>query len=73
MEDRPFQILQINAQKKAEVMHSVINDESLRDFGALLLSEPHVRRDKEGKIRLTPAGHHNWFKIKPTSASTKGR
>ena len=73
MEDRPFQILQINAQKKAEVMHSVINDESLRDFGALLLSEPLVRRDEEGKIRLTPAGHHNQFKIEPTSASTEGR
>ena len=72
MEDRPFQILQINAQKKAEVMHSVINDESLRDFGALLLSEPHVRRDEEGKIRLTPAAHHNWFKIEPTSVSTEG-
>ena len=41
MEGSFFQIVQINAQKKRGVMHSIMNDESLRDVGALLISKPH--------------------------------
>ena len=42
MDLKPFQILQLNAQKRIGVMHSVMNDESLKDFGALLIQEPHI-------------------------------
>ena len=49
MDLKPFQILQLNAQKRIGVMHNVINDESLKGFGALLIQEPHVWKNNEGK------------------------
>ena len=73
MESKPFQILQLNAQKKRGVMHSVINDEILEDFGALLISEPHVWRNNEGKTISTPIAHRNWSKTEPTVCNNEGR
>ena len=73
MEPKPFQILQINAQKKMGVMHSVMNDESLKDFGALLFTEPHVWRNNEGRIISTPLMDSNWTKIEPTVYNNEGR
>ena len=40
-------------------MHSIINDESLKDFGALLIQEPHVWRNNKDKAILTPLSHVN--------------
>ena len=37
-------------------MHSVMNDESLKDFEAILILEPHVWRNNEGSAILTPIG-----------------
>ena len=73
MERESFQILQLNAQKRIGVMHSVINDENLRDFGALLISEPHVWRNKEGRAISTPTAHNNWTKTEPTILNTEER
>ena len=73
MECKLFQILQLNAQKRTGVMHSVINDENLRDFGVLLILEPHVWRDKEGRAISTPTAHNNWTKIEPTTFNTEDR
>ena len=54
-------------------MYSVINDENLRDFGALLISEPHVWRNKERRAISTPTAHNNWTKTEPTILNTKER
>ena len=64
MGDKSFQILQINAQKRPLVIHSVINNESLKDFEVILILEPHIWRNKEGRVILIPTAHHNWIKIK---------
>ena len=73
MGHRPFQIFQLNAQKRIGVMHSVMNDEILKDFGALLISEPHVWRNDEGRSISTPMAHRNWVKYEPTIQNTEGR
>ena len=73
MGDKLFQILQINAQKRPLVIHSMMNNESLKDFKAILISEPHVWRNKEGRVILTPTAHYNWTKIKPITQDRKGR
>ena len=54
-------------------MHSVINNENLRDFSVLLISELHVWRDNEGRAILTLAAHNNWIKTEPTILNTKDR
>ena len=73
MECKLFQILQLNAQKRIGVMHSVINDENLRDFLVLLISEPHVWRDNKGRAILILIVHNNWIKTEPTILNTKDR
>ena len=54
-------------------MHSIMNDENLKNFGAILISEPHVWRNNEGRVISTPAAHYNWTKIEPTATCTEGR
>ena len=54
-------------------MYSVINDENLRDFSVLLISEPHVWRDDEGRAISTPTAHNNWIKTEPTISNTEER
>jgi hypothetical protein len=39
--DRTLQILQLNVKKMDMVQQSLLNDESLKDFSALVISEPH--------------------------------
>lgn len=53
---KPIQILQLNMQKRREVQHSVINDASLKEYTALVVSEPYVF-DIDGKVRTSPMGH----------------
>ena len=54
-------------------MHSVINNESLKDFGALLILEPHVWRNNKGKIISTPLSHSNWTKNEPLVCNNEER
>ncbi|XP_044715307.1 reverse transcriptase (RNA-dependent DNA polymerase) domain-containing protein [Hirsutella rhossiliensis] len=44
---------------------SLMNDEDLKDFAALAISEPHAR-NIDGKVVTSPMGHHNWTKMIPT-------
>ena len=44
---------------------SLMNDERVRDFGALLLTEQHGKRIN-GRYVVTPAGHANWWKVLPS-------
>ena len=54
-------------------MHTVINNESLKDFGVILISEPHVWRNNKGRAILTPIIHHNWTKTEPLILNNEGR
>ncbi|XP_044720027.1 endonuclease-reverse transcriptase domain-containing protein [Hirsutella rhossiliensis] len=44
---------------------SLMNDEDLKDFVALAISEPHAR-NIDGKVVTSPMGHRNWTKMIPT-------
>ncbi|ODA77568.1 hypothetical protein RJ55_07197 [Drechmeria coniospora] len=62
-EPRPGPIQCFNCQ---EIGHkSLMNDEDLKDFAALAISEPHAR-NIDGKVLTSPTGHHNWTKMIPT-------
>ena len=56
---KSMQILQLNMQKRREVQHSVMSDERLEEYAALVVSEPYVF-ETEGKVRTSPMGHHSW-------------
>jgi hypothetical protein len=53
------------------VQQSLMNDEQLRDFGVLAITEPHVW--KQGDTLITvPAGHSNWTRMIPTVQEEAG-
>ncbi|KYK54123.1 hypothetical protein DCS_06080 [Drechmeria coniospora] len=60
-----LRILQLNAHKSDVVQQSLMNDEDLKDFAALAISEPHAR-NIDGKVLTSPTGHHTWTKMIPT-------
>jgi hypothetical protein len=62
---KPMQILQLNMQKRREVQHSVMNDASLKEYTALIVSEPYVF-EMDGKVRTSPMGHQGWTAILPS-------
>ena len=56
---KSMQVLQLNMQKRREVQHSVMNDERLGGYTALVVSEPYVF-EMEGRVRTSPMGRHHW-------------
>lgn len=60
-----MQVLQLNMQKRREVQHSVMNDERLGGYVALLVSKTYDF-EMEGKVRTSPMGHHCWTAILPS-------
>ena len=60
-----LQILQLNIRKQRMVQESLMNDEQLRDYGVLAITEPYVW--KQGHTLTTvPTRHANWTKMIPT-------
>jgi hypothetical protein len=50
------------------VQQSVMNDEQLRDFSILAISEPYARRIDDG-VMTAPMNHSNWIRFLPTVQS----
>ncbi|EAQ85614.1 predicted protein [Chaetomium globosum CBS 148.51] len=63
---RTLKILQLNVRKRREVQQSLLNDEGLKDFAVLAISEPYARLI-EGSVTTVPMSHHNWTKLIPTT------
>lgn len=66
MEPRTLKILQLNVRKRREVQQSLMNDEGLKDYAALAISEPYARLI-EGSVVTVPMSHHNWTRLIPTT------
>jgi hypothetical protein len=62
---RTLRILQLNVRKQQMVQHSLMNDESLKDFGVLAVSELYSRVI-ENRVVTVPASHLNWTKMVPS-------
>jgi hypothetical protein len=56
-----LQILQLNVHKRREVQQSLLNDEGLKDYAVLAISEPYARTI-DGSMVTVPMGHYNWTK-----------
>jgi hypothetical protein len=44
------------------VQESLLNDEGLKNYAALAISEPYARTI-DGSLVTVPMGHHNWTKL----------
>lgn len=66
MGPKTLKILQLNVHKRREVQQSLLNDEGLKDFAVLAISEPYARLI-EGSVATVPMSHHNWTKLIPTT------
>lgn len=64
--NKTLQVLQLNVRKQEEVQQSLMNDERLRNFGVLAVSEPYAWVT-DGTVVTVPMGHSNWTKIMPTT------
>ncbi|KAK4120182.1 hypothetical protein N657DRAFT_683764 [Parathielavia appendiculata] len=61
-----LKILQLNVHKRKEVQQSLLNDEDIKDYAVLAVSEPYARTVDEAVVTV-PMGHHNWTKLIPTT------
>jgi hypothetical protein len=65
---RTFQLLQLNVAKREMVQLSLLNDDNLKDFSALAISEPYSWRARENNTTVVvPIQHPNWTKMIPTA------
>ena len=65
---RTFQLLQLNVAKREMVQLSLLNDDNLKDFSVLAISEPYSWRARENNTTVViPIQHHNWTKMIPTA------
>ena len=64
-----LQTLLLNVRKQKEVQLSLLNDVSLRNYGALFITEPHAWPNEEGELVTVPITHANWTKLIPTKRS----
>ncbi|PWI64591.1 hypothetical protein PCL_09521 [Purpureocillium lilacinum] len=58
-------ILQLNVRKREPVQQSLMNDETLKDYAVLAVSEPYARL-VDDKVVTSPMWHNNWTKMIPT-------
>lgn len=68
---KTLKILQLNVRKQQPIQQSLLNDEQLKDYGALAVTEPHARRIN-GQLVTSPMGHPNWTKMTPTEIREAG-
>lgn len=61
---RQMRFLQLNLQKQRSVQHSMMNDVNLKEYAALVVSEPHVF-EVDGKLLTSPIGHRGWTAVLP--------
>jgi hypothetical protein len=62
---RSLRFMQLNVQKRRNVQHSVMNDVTLKEYTALVISELYVL-EMDGKVTTSPMGHQGWMAILPS-------
>lgn len=62
---KSLRVLQLNVGKRDMVQQSLMNDNKIRDYGAIAISEPYARMI-ENTLVTSPMGHSYWTKMVPT-------
>lgn len=66
-------MLQANLGKRPMAQHSLLNDEGLKDYGLLMVSEPACFLNNDGKVVTPPSHHRHWTQFPPTRVATDSR
>ena len=70
---KQLQTLQANLGKSGMAQHSLMNDEGLKDYGLLLISEPSCFRHESNSVVAPPTIHHRWAQFLPSGRAVEGR
>jgi hypothetical protein len=62
---KSLRVLQLNVRKRDVIQQSLMNDDRIRDYGVIAISEPYARMI-ENTIVTSPMGHSYWTKMIPT-------
>uniref|UniRef100_A0A093ULR6 Retrovirus-related Pol polyprotein from type-1 retrotransposable element R1 n=1 Tax=Talaromyces marneffei PM1 TaxID=1077442 RepID=A0A093ULR6_TALMA len=62
---KSLRVLQLNVGKRDMIQQSLMNDNKIRDYGAIAISEPYARMI-ENTLVTSPMGHSYWTKMIPT-------
>lgn len=60
-----MRILQLNVQKQRSMQQGIMNEVTLEEYAALVVSEPYIF-EMNGKIVTNPIGHQVWTAILPS-------
>jgi len=70
---RPFGIITANMAQIQDSNYILLNDPSLRHFGALMLQAINCRRSAEGVVIVSPGSSASWTLFTPSSSFDSGR
>jgi hypothetical protein len=62
---KSLRVLQLNVGKRDMIQQSLMNDNKIRDYGVVAVSEPYARII-ENTVVTSPMGHSYWTKMIPT-------
>src|SRR2546421_10712186 len=62
---KSLRVLQLNVGKRDMIQQSLMNDNKIRDYGVVAVSEPYARII-ENTVVTSPMGHSYWIKMIPT-------
>ena len=62
---KSLRVLQLNVGKRDTIQQSLMNDNEIRDYGVIAISEPYARMIENTMI-TSPMGHSYWTKMIPT-------
>ena len=62
---KSLRTLQLNVGKRDTIQQSLMNDNKIRDYGVIAISEPYARII-ENTVIISPTGHNYWTKMTPT-------
>jgi len=70
---KDFKVLLANMRKMDGTQHSTMNDTEFREYSIMLITEPHLSRNQEGKFAATPQSHTYWSPTLPEVLPTEAR
>ena len=70
---RSLPVLSANVGKRPMVQHSMMNDDGLREYGLIMITEPACFRNEDGQVVAAPSHHPKWRQYLPSQTDDRAR
>ena len=70
---RSLRVLSANVGKRPMVQHSMMNDDGLREYGLIMITEPACFRNEDGQVVAAPSHHPKWRQYLPSQTDDRAR